>query len=519
MGAPLVMALDEGSTSARTVIVDVGGAVVAEARAEVTWTRRRPGWAELDPVALWQTQLATVNAALAQVDPADIATIAVTSHRETVLVWDRETGRPVYDALVWISTQTDDIVRRWSERGLDDEFVRRTGLPNNSFFSAAKLSWLLDEVPGVREGALAGRYVCGTIDSWLLWNLTDGRSHLTDHSCASRTALFDLHTLAWSEELCDALDIPIRMLPRAVASDSDFGLVTSDVVPGLRPGGVPVRGVIADQQASMVGQACFAPGSVKQTFGTAGVLCVNTGAQPAVTPGLTSSVGWTVQGRTRFELEAVAFHSGQTLHWLRDNFGLIDPGDSIDDLVRVVPDTGGVYLVPAMAGLCAPYWERAARASIVGMSMESTRAHVVRAAVESMAYQAVDALVALAADGRPVSSIKVDGGAARNDVLCQFFADVSGILVQRPVGLERTAIGAAQVAGIGHGLWSGLDEAGASWSLDRCFEPAISATRREELYSGWRHAVESTLTFAARQASPAGAAVSTPSPTQKGPQA
>ena len=491
-----VLALDEGSSSTRAVLVDEQGVSVGEARADVTWNRRRPGWAELDPVGLWAIQQDTIDRVLAStgIAPRDIAAIGVTSHRETVMVWDRNSGRPVHDALVWISNQTDDIVRRWTAAGFDDEFRTRTGLRNDSFFSAAKIAWLLEEVPGVREGAECGRLVAGTVDSWLVWNLTAGRSHLTDHSCASRTALFNLERLAWDFELCAMLGIPVELLPPALASDSEFGTVASSV---LDPGDgreIPIRGVVADQQAGMFGQACFGDGSAKNTFGTAGVLTVNSGDQVRLVDGLTSSVGWTVQGRTCYELEGVAFHSGQTLHWLRENLGLIGPHESIDDLVASVPDNGGVYLVPAMGGLCAPYWDRAARASVVGLSLDSTRGHIVRAALEAMAYQANDSLVRLHEQGQPVTTLKVDGGAARNDVLCQFLADISGLTIERPAGLERTALGVAYIAGIGEGLWSGPVDVLRGWTLDRTFSPSMSDERRTELYDGWRAAVDRTLT-------------------------
>lgn len=502
MGAPLVMALDEGSSSARTVLVDLAGTVVAEAHAPVAWNRPRPGWVELDPVALWQTQLSTMAEVLARSGAAasDVVALGVTSHRETLVVWERQTGRPLHDAVVWISNQTDGVVKRWSDQGFDGEFERRTGLRNDSFFSAAKLAWLLEEVPGLRPGGETGKYLAGTIDSWLVWNLTGGRSHLTDHSCASRTALFNLASRTWDAELCGLLDIPVRMLPDALASDSCFGTVAADVLPGILPEGIPVSGVVADQQASMFGQACFDIGSGKQTFGTAGVLCLNSGPTPLLVPGLTSSVGWTVRGETSYELEGVAFHSGQTLHWLRDSFGLIGADDRIEDMIQAVPDTGGVYLVPAMGGLCAPYWDRTARATIVGLGMDSRREHLVRAAVEAMAYQVVDSIEALRACNTPVTTLKVDGGAAGNDLLCQFLADVSGLPIDRPVGRERTALGAAYIAGIGQGLWSGPADVSESWRLDRTFVPSMSEDRRDELYTGWRHAVDATLLFANQRA-------------------
>ncbi len=491
MTGRFVLALDEGSSSARSVLVDQSGAIVQEARAPVSWQRPRPGWVELDPVDLWQTQLDTVRRVLdgARARPADIAAVAVTSHRETVMVWDRRTGEPVHDALVWISSQTDDIVARWRAEGLDELFRHRTGLRNDSFFSAAKLAWLLEHVPGVRARAEAGELAAGTVDCWLLWNLTGGAAHATDHSCASRTALFNLKSLRWDEDLCDVLGIPVPLLPPALASDAEFGAVDRNVLDA----DVPVRAVLADQQASLYGQACFGEGEAKNTFGTAGVLVVNSGKQPALVDGLTSSVGWTVQGETSFELEGVVFHSGQTLQWLRDNLQMLTQGEDIAAVAADVPDSGGVYLVPGFGGLCAPYWDRQARASIVGMTLETTRQHVVRAAIDSMAYQTVDIVDALQQGGVPVTDLKVDGGAARNDLLCQTLADLSGLQIRRPDELERTALGVAMLAGTGVGWWSGPDAVSAAWRLDRVFDPQIDAGRREELVAGWRDAVSRTL--------------------------
>ena len=491
MTGGLILALDEGSSSGRSVMVDDAGSVLAESRAAVRWVRPRPGWVELDPVRLWQSQLATAHQVLADTDSAakDLAAVAITTHRETVMMWDRRTGEPVHNALVWISKQTDDIVRRWHEQGFDDEFVRRTGLRNDSFFSAAKVTWLLENVPGVRARAEAGEIACGTVDSWLLWNLTGGRSHLTDHSCASRTALFNLEKLDWDAELCAMLDIPIGILPQAIASDADYGVTSSEVL-GAE---IPIRGVLADQQAGMFGQACFETGSAKNTFGTAGVLTVNSGTTPRHVEGLTSSVGWTVGGRTAYEMEGVVFHSGQTLSWLQDNLGLFSSGSQIDDLATSVEDTGGVYLVPAFGGMCAPHWDRDARAAIVGLTLESTKAHVVRAAVESMALQTCDVIEALAADGVPVQSLKVDGGAAGNDLLCQLTADLSGRTIRRPHSLERTALGVAFVAGTAIGLWEGTDTIAGLWTCEREFEPSIDESQRAERLAGWRDALHRTL--------------------------
>lgn len=494
MTGRFVLALDEGSSSARSVLVDPSGVIVSEARAPVAWRRPRPGWVELDPVDLWRTQLDTVRRALdgASARPADIAAVAVTSHRETVMVWDRRTGEPVHDAIVWISSQTDDIVARWRDEGLDEVFRSRTGLRNDSFFSAAKLVWLLEHVPGVRARAEAGELAAGTVDCWLLWNLTGGAVHATDHSCASRTALFNLETLAWDDVLCDRLGIPTALLPPALPSDAEFGRLDKRVLDT----DVPVLAVLADQQASLYGQACFGEGEAKNTFGTAGVLVVNSGEKPALVDGLTSSVGWTAARSTSYELEGVVFHSGQTLQWLRDSLQLLGPDEDVRTVAGSVPDSGGVYLVPGFGGLCAPHWDRRARASVVGMTLETTKPHVVRAALDSMAYQTVDIVDALGRGGVPVTDLKVDGGAARNDLLCQTLADLSGLQIRRPKELERTALGVAMLAGTGAGWWSGPDDVAEVWHLDRVFDPRLDPARREHLVAGWREAVTRTLTAA-----------------------
>ena len=487
----LLLALDEGSSSCRSILVDGSGAILAEARENVDWERPRPGWVELDPILLWQKQLSTIHRAMDSCGATakDLAAVAITTHRETILFWDRATGQPVHNAVVWISKQTDGIVNRWRGEGLDEEFRVRTGLRNDSFFSAAKVAWLLENVPDARRRAEAGELACGTIDSWLLWNLTGGQSHLTDHSCASRTALFNLQDLSWDQELCARLDIPMALFPQAVASDADFGVSSVEVLGAA----VPIRAVLADQQAGLFGQACFAPGSVKNTFGTAGVLTVNSGPDVVLVDGLTSSVGWSVGGTTDYELEGVVFHSGQTLSWMQDNLRLFESSDEIEYLARLVPDSAGVYVVPAFGGMCAPHWDREAKAAIVGLTLESTSAHVVRAALDSMAFQTCDIIDALEKGGMQVDALKVDGGASRSDLLCQLTADLSGKVIQRPASLERTALGVAFVAGLRVGMWDSMADLEALWSCEHEFVPQIDAGIREERHAGWRDALQRTL--------------------------
>ncbi len=487
-----MLALDEGSTSARAVLVDLHGRLVAEARNPLVPVFPRPRWVELDPQALWQAQLSSIREVMAKVGATtdDLAAVGVTTHRETCLVWDRRTGEPVHPAIMWMSKQTDPIVERWRAAGLDEEIRSRTGLLNDSFFSAPKLAWILEHVQGVRERAERGELAAGTVDTWLLWNLTAGRSHLTDHSEASRTALFNLAELDWDRDLCETCGIPSEILPPAVASDATFGELAPELgLPGSAAA-VPITAIMADQQAGMFGHACFEAGSAKNTFGTAGVLTANCGVNPHVMEGLTASVGWTVGGATDYEAEGVVFHSGQTLQWLRERLGALSADEDIEQVAGRARDNGGVYVVPAFAGLGAPHWNREVRASIVGLTLETGREHVVRAAVEAMAYQTRDNVDALVAGGIPVPELKVDGGAARSNLLCQFQADILGIPVARPTELERTALGVAHVAGMGVGLWK-QDDLKARWTTDRVFEPSISEDEREALQAGWLHAVRS----------------------------
>jgi len=489
-----VVALDEGSSSARAVVIDPEGRVVGQRSRPVVAAFPQALWVELDPVALWESQLACLREVMADLGlrTDDIAALGITTHRETAMIWDRATGRPVHPAVMWMSKQTDPIVARWSAEGLDDDVRSRTGLFNDSFFSAPKLAWILENVPGVRARAEQGELAAGTVDTWLLWNLTAGRSHLTDHSEASRTAMLSLESLDWDDKLCDAYGIPMPLLPAALASDSFFGELrpADHGLPGTAA--IPILAVMADQQAGMFGQACFEPGSTKNTFGTAGVLTGNAGDRPSIPDGLTGSVGWTVGGRTAYEVEGVVFHSGQTMQWMRDKLGVLREGDDIQEVASRVPDAGGVYVVPAFAGMCAPHWQRDARAAVVGLTLESSGEHVVRAGVEAMAYQTRDNVDALVASGTAVPALKVDGGASRSDLLCQFTADILGIPVLRPTELERTALGVAQVAGLAAGVWT-LSDVAAQWVGDRTFEPSLAESRREELYDGWRTAVSTVL--------------------------
>ncbi|MGH3432246.1 MAG: FGGY family carbohydrate kinase, partial [Thermocrispum sp.] len=485
-----VLALDEGSSTARAVLVDPDGKVAAEARNPAVPIFPQPGWVELDPVALWEAQRQSMLAVLAKAGATtdDLLAVGITTHRETCLLWDRKTGEPLHHAITWMSKQTDPIVQRWRAAGLDEEIRERTGTLNDSFFSAPKLAWFLENVPGARARAERGELAAGTVDTWLLWNLTGGRTHRTDHSEASRTALFSLETLSWDDKLCAACEVPPQLLAPALPSDAHFGEMRPDDVGLPGTAAVPVTAVIGDQQSSMFGQACFAEGAAKNTFGTAGVLTANSGRAPVILDGLTASVAWTMADQTDYEVEGVVFHSGQTLQWLRDSLHVLQDGDDIQDVAARVPDCAGLYVVPAFVGMCAPYWKRDARAGIVGMTLESRAEHVVRSAVEAMAYQTRDNVDVLLASGVEVPELKVDGGGACSDLLCQFQADILGIPVVRPAELEQTALGVAHLAGMGVGLWRREDLAERA-AVERVFEPAMSEDRREELYAGWRAAV------------------------------
>lgn len=494
----LAAALDLGSTSARVLLVDADGEAVAQASRPTDPQFPRRGWVELDPWHLWNGLRDSLAEALglAGATTDDIAGAGVTTSRETCLVWDRVTGEPIYPAIMWMSKQTDPIVARWCAEGRDEEFRQRTGLFNDSFFSAAKLAWIMENVPGVRARAESGELAAGTLDTWLVWNLTGGRTHATDPSEASRTALFSLSDLAWDEHLCAVADVPLALLPEVRPSDAHFGEAHPRElgIPGSRP--FPVTAVMGDQMAGMFGQGCLATGSVKNTYGTAGVLTANTGDRPAVLDGLTASVAWTLGGVTDYEAEGVVFHSGQTLQWMRDKLGIMSPDERSQEVAARVPDTGGVYVVPAFAGLCAPHWARDATASIVGLTLESTAAHVVRAGLEAMAYQTRDNVEAFRKGGFDVPELRVDGGATTNDLVCQLQADLLGIPVLRPRQLEQTAIGVAHVAGVAGGMWK-LEELATRWTAERVFEPELPEDRREELYDGWRAAVR-TVTGSSR---------------------
>jgi glycerol kinase len=485
-----ILSLDEGSSSARAVITDFEGRIVGEASRPIEPMFPNPGWAELSPADLWDAPKACIEQSMktAKLTAKDIAAVGVTSHRETITMWDRKSGKPVYNTIMWMSKQTDEIVAEWSARGLDDEFRRRTGVRNDSYFSAAKIVWLLRNVPGVREKAERGELAIGTPDVWMLWNLSGGRSHRIEGSAASRTALLDINTTKWDEEFCEILGIPVSLLPEIVPSVGYFGEVAEGVLTGKLSHSVPIMAMLGDQQSGLFGQACLTPGSAKNTFGTAGVLTVNVGNSPKVMNGMSSSVAWQIGDQVTYEAEGVVFHSGQTIQWLRDKLKLFSSTHEVESLAESVPNSAGVYLVPAFAGLCDPYWDRNVKAAVMGLTLESTSAHVARAGIESMAFQTRDNVDQLRSGGIEIEELKVDGAATKNNLLCQIQADILGIPVIRPLNLERTVLGIAHLAGVGIGLWS-AESISQRWILDRTFEPRMGADERETTYAGWQRAV------------------------------
>jgi glycerol kinase len=486
-----ILALDQGTTSSRAILFDREGRVQASASQEFKQYYPQPGWVEHDAEQIWQSQRAVAEKVLAEgpegtVGPADLAALAITNQRETVVLWDRATGRPLSHAIVWQCRRTAPMCDRIRQEGFDQTLREKTGLVTDAYFSGTKIAWLLENVPGARERAARGELACGTIDAWLIWNLTRGRTHATDVSNASRTLLFNLRSLSWDEEILRYFRIPASLLP-AVKSSSEI-LGETDLF-GSR---VPIAGVAGDQQASLFGHQCFRRGTVKNTYGTGCFLLMNTGAEiPHSQSGLLATIAWGRQGKMVYALEGSVFIAGAALQWLRDELQLIQNAAESEAMARAVPDTGGVYFVPAFVGLGAPHWDAYARGTMVGITRGTNRHHVVRAALEAIAYQTRAVVDAMAKDsGLRPEVLRVDGGAARNDFLCQFQADILGIPVERPATTESTALGTAYLAGLATGFWKDEQELSRQLKIARRFDPAMEAGRREELYAGFERAVE-----------------------------
>ncbi len=486
---PHILALDQGTTSSRALVFDEEGTVVALAQREFRQIFPQPGWVEHDPMEIWASQIGVAAEALARagLTAGDIAAIGITNQRETVVVWDRATGRPVGNAIVWQDRRTAGLCDQLRHDGREPLFREKTGLLLDPYFSGTKLAWILDNVPGAREGAEAGRLAFGTVDSWLIWNLTGGALHVTDVTNASRTLLFDIHTGTWDEELLRLLGVPRAMLPE-VRSSSE---VYAETATGLLGGPIPIAGVAGDQQAALFGQACIRPGMAKNTYGTGCFLLLNTGRPVPSANKLLTTPAWRLGDRTDYALEGSVFVGGAVVQWLRDGLGLIRSSGEVEALAASVPDSGGVVMVPAFTGLGAPHWDPYARGILVGITRGTTAGHIARAALESIALQVADLLSAMEADsGVRLTELRVDGGAATNDLLMQLQADLMGVPVVRPALPETTALGAAYLAGLGVGLWKDLDEIAARWRVERIFEPAMGADKAAGMRALWGRAVE-----------------------------
>jgi glycerol kinase len=491
-----ILALDQGTTSSRALLFDREGRPVGQLNQEFPQLYPQPGWVEHEPLAIWESQLAVTRALLAQlqVSPEQIAAIGIANQRETTLIWDAQTGQPIHNAIVWQCRRTAPLCDELRAAGWAEPIRQKTGLVLDAYFSGTKVKWILDHVPGARERATRGELRFGTVDTWLIWNLTGGRVHVTDYSNASRTLLFNIHTLDWDEEILAALDIPRAILPEVRPSSAIYG----ETDPSLLGAPIPISGCAGDQQAALFGQGCFEPGEAKNTYGTGCFMLMQTGEKAvASSHGLLTTIAWGLNGKVEYALEGSIFVAGAAIQWLRDELRIIDRADQTEALARSIPDTGGVYLVPAFVGLGAPYWDPYARGTLVGLTRGSGRAQIARAALESIAYQTRDLLDAMQADsGIQLQALKVDGGAVRNDFLMQFQADMIGTRVDRPVVNETTALGAAYLAGLAVGFWSDQAELRAKWQRERSFQPAMEPAERAKRYRGWQRAVERSRAWA-----------------------
>jgi glycerol kinase len=484
-----ILALDQGTTSSRSIIYDHKGKILSAIRQEFTQLFPHPGWVEHDPEEIWSTQFATAGKALsdAGIKAGEIAAIGITNQRETTLVWDRQSGKPVCNAIVWQDRRTSGFCDELREKGLEEVIRDKTGLVIDAYFSATKLSWILDNIPGAREKAKAGKLAFGTVDTWLIWKLTGGKVHVTDASNASRTMLFNIHTLSWDDGLLETFHIPGTLLPGVRSSAEIYGHTAG----GLFPVPVPISGIAGDQQAATFGQLCLTEGSVKSTYGTGCFILCNTGSKPVRSRNnLVTTIAWQIKGETTYALEGSIFTGGAVIQWLRDGLKMIRDSAEAEDLARSVDDNGGVYFVPAFTGLGAPHWDQYARGIIAGLTRGVNAGHIARAALESIAFQVNDVIRSMEDDaGIKISELKVDGGAAVNDLLMQFQADLIGIPVIRPESIETTALGAAYLAGLAVRFWSSTGEIKGQWKMDRKFEREIADQARNALISGWDKAV------------------------------
>ncbi|NLW40807.1 MAG: glycerol kinase GlpK [Tissierellia bacterium] len=494
MDKKYVIALDQGTTSSRAIIFDRDGQIVKVAQSEFTQYYPKPGWVEHDPMEIWGTQSGVLRQALesAGIRPQEIAAIGITNQRETTVVWDKNTGKPIYNAIVWQCRRTANICDELKARGLEDYVRENTGLVIDAYFSGTKIKWILDNVEGAREKAERGELLFGNIDTWLIWNLTRGKVHVTDYSNASRTMIFNIKELKWDERMLEELKIPASMLPEVRPSSEIYGVTDPQTLGGAE---IPIAGIAGDQQAALFGQACFQAGMAKNTYGTGCFMLMNTGEEAVTSKnGLLTTIAWGVDGKVEYALEGSIFVAGAVVQWLRDELKIIHDAKDSEYFATQVEDNNGVYLVPAFVGLGAPYWDMYARGTIVGLTRGANRNHIIRAALESIAYQTRDVLEAMQEDsGIDLQALRVDGGAVANDFLMQFQSDILGVPVHRPEVIETTALGAAYLAGLAVGFWSGKDEISKKWNVNRIFEVEMEEERREELYKGWKRAVERSL--------------------------
>lgn len=489
-----VLAIDQGTTSSRTILFDHEGNIRSVAQKEFTQIFPKPGWVEHNPQEIWASQATTMTEALTNVNAkgSDIVAIGITNQRETTIVWDAETGQPVYNAIVWQDRRTADYCEELRRKGLTEMIRSKTGLILDPYFSGTKVRWILENVPGAREKAEAGKLRFGTVDSWLVWNLTGGRHHVTDVSNASRTLLFNIHTLEWDEEMLELLGVPRSMLPEVKSSSEIYGYTHARIFSF----DVPIAGIAGDQQAALFGQMCTEPGDVKNTYGTGCFLLMNTGDKAILSKNnLLTTIAWKIGDKVNYALEGSIFVGGSVIQWLRDGLKIISDSAETEGLALSVEDNAGVYFVPALTGLGAPYWDPFAKGTITGITRGTTAAHIARAALEGIAFQTMDIVGAMQADAQVgLGDLKVDGGASRNNFLMQFQADVLETNVVRPTCVETTAKGAAYLAGLATGFWSGIDEIKAQWAVDRTFKPELPEAEVKAVRAGWADAVKRSLT-------------------------
>jgi glycerol kinase len=492
-----VLAIDQGTTGTKVVVFDHRGSIVGEANREIKQYYPNPGWVEHDPREYWNTTMGSIGDVMrgAHIQARQIAAIGITCQRETTILWDKDTGEPVHNAIVWQCRRTAEICDRLKAQGHEEVIRRKTGLLIDAYFSATKIMWLQENVPGVREKIAQGRLLFGTIDTWLIWKLSGGKYHVTDFSNASRTLLLNIHEQKWDDELLQITGVPRGILPELRPSSGEMARTSPEVFWGEA---VPIAGDAGDQHAATFGQACFKPGMAKNSYGTALALFMNIGDRPIYSKnGLTTNLAWQVKGVTEYALEGVVFCGGAAVQWLRDGLKIIDDPAKVNELSSTVDDNGGVYMVPAFTGMSAPYWDMYARGLIIGITRGTTQGHIARSALESIAYQTRDVMDAMEADrGRPPECLRVDGGATKNDFLMQFQADILGYPVERPRITEMASLGAAYLAGLGVGFWDSKEEVAAQWQLEAVFEPKISVDQRDSLYDWWKKAVARSLRWA-----------------------